>query len=112
MLNVFVALKDKAGNDLVGTVAQSVGGQGYVKYSSGLIIQYGYCEWANYDSENGIPFPISFTSEPRIFLGVTGVGDSQVMGVLNPGLSAFKMFLRRLDGSNGIGHVRYLAIGY
>ena len=63
VLNVFVALKDKAGNDLEAVVAKAltVNG-GYVKYKSGLIIQWGMQNAPEAVNKVTVNLPISFSN--------------------------------------------------
>ena len=62
------------GNDLAGSaiVAKSIGewGIGYIKYASGLIIQWG--RFFSSTSPNGstVNYPISFTKEPKVLASI------------------------------------------
>ena len=61
-----------AGNDLAGTaiVAKSIGGAGYVKYASGLIIQWSNESKIEANVNVEVVFPISFTSTSQIYYTV------------------------------------------
>lgn len=84
VLNVFVALKDKAGNDLEGIVSKSLTPRGYVKYASGLIVQWLWWSVNGYlaSSDTQIDFPISFTNESSYtIVGSTTVGGTPGIAV-------------------------------
>ena len=58
-------------NDIAGSaiVAKSLGDNGYVKYASGLIIQWKIGNIANFsDSKTTIYFPIAFSNNPSVSL--------------------------------------------
>ena len=61
-----------AGNDLAGTaiVAKSIDGAGYVKYASGLIIQWSNKSRIEANVNVEVVFPISFTSTSQIYYTV------------------------------------------
>ena len=65
------------GHDLAGStiVAKSISGNGYIKYVSGLIIQWGYS--VSSETSEAITFPISFTiSSPRVIaVPISGKAD-------------------------------------
>ena len=105
VLNVFVALKDKAGNDLESIVAQSLGQNGYVKYSSGLIVQWGMINIQGQTTTN-LPLPISFTTNYTIV--ATCRSDNTLRTVV---AYSHNMSLAKLYASAGTD-VFWIAIGY
>lgn len=110
-------------NDLAGSaiVAKSLGNNGYVKYASGLVIQWAQLHGITFNSE-GIytyTFPISFSASPA--LTVTYTDSVSQMTTYN--VDALQIFMEKVNlvarsGSNKIGNfstngaVSIIAIGY
>lgn len=101
--------------DLAGSaiVAKSLGSNGYIKYASGLTVQWGE---SSLENANGVKkfFPIAFTSRNhQVFAGIRDVGagnDSATMHVLNLGeLDGFKIY-STLNSSKY--NYSWFAIGY
>jgi hypothetical protein len=104
------------GADLGGAsiVAQSLGENGYVKYSNGLIVQWGfYSITANTESRT-VPFPISFPSVCRaVMLTDMKLNSNSRLGhmfVTNPTISSF-VANTQTSGTTG-QYYYWVAIGY
>ncbi len=76
-----------AGNDLAGSaiVAKSLSANGYIKYASGLIIQWGTFTSRTATAVHTVSFPIAFPTKvfgicPTAGFNVTAVGDFNVSG--------------------------------
>lgn len=111
VLNVFVALKDKAGNDLEAIVATARNRHtNYIKFSSGLIIQWGYWQ----PPQHVITFPISFSDTSY---GVSLMGGSVVTSWYNDTPSSIKVMafapttMSPVPDSQAVS-VKWIAIGY
>jgi hypothetical protein len=65
------------GNDLAGSaiVAQSLGKNGYIKYASGLIMQWGGVNVSN-KNDISISYPISFSQPYSCFVSTYGSEDN------------------------------------
>lgn len=75
------------GNDLAGSaiVAKSLGTNGYIKYASGLIIQWGTFTSRTATAVHTVTFPIAFPTKvfgicPTAGFNVTAIGDFNVSG--------------------------------
>lgn len=105
-------------NDLAGSaiVAKSFGENGYVKYVSGLIIQWGEVHINPYDGlkiYTNFRFPISFTSKPKMVLGKGWPQSMKPCSLeAEPDISEFKLNVWNFTNSefdNGV--VSWIAIG-
>lgn len=88
-------------------VSKSLGTNGYIKYASGLIVQWGKVSTTT--SGATVSFPISFSAEPRVVVTpITGTGSYQNYGAEIGGASTstFSVY-----GSASI-NVFWHAIGY
>ena len=106
-------------NDLAGSaiVAKSISwGNGYIKYASGLIIQWGRFFTDTSPSGSTVKYPISFTKEPKVIANVHNcTPDQKALGGLE--VRCFNDDL--LDGfvvyhnlpSSGTWRMGYIAIG-
>jgi hypothetical protein len=96
-----------AGNDLAGSaiVAKSLGTTGYIKYASGLIMQWGNA----YDpSATNYLFtlPISFTSAAR----VVAIGQDTGIGLISANMSGLSQIYFVVQNANH--YINWFAIGY
>lgn len=104
------------GNDLAGSaiVAKSLGVNGYVKYASGLIIQWGASEWvSNTQATRTITFPITFSTGSSAIATGFSIGG----GIFNVTITSktVKNMSVKIDGSAPDGSnssCNWLAIGY
>lgn len=100
-------------NDLGGSaiVAKSLGANGYIKYASGLIVQWGSVSNAEAFSgiyESLITFPVSF-SNANYSLQVTMLGESNSFSGIRVGATSVNQADVFTAISAGLG---YIAIGY
>jgi hypothetical protein len=110
VLNVFVAIKDKAGNDLEAVAAKSLSSNGYVKYSNGLIIQWGtQVVEANTQSAN-VTFPISF-SDNNWHAVATNVYSGNAYYYFNGGTTS-GMNIVQSTTFPSITYFSWIAVGY
>lgn len=88
-------------------VAKSLGDNGYIKYASGLIMQWGSARTTLSTSENTrIGFNINFTSVPR----VVAFGYNSTIKLINVYINEFYIRGVNLDATNN-GY-EWIAIGY
>ena len=96
-------------NDLAGSaiISKSLGSNGYIKYVSGLIIQYAFAYMANAQNSVQINFPISF-SETTYKAIVTPVYYSTALHTNHLTLSSVNVYV---DTSKAGLTLHYIAIG-
>lgn len=98
-------------NDLAGSaiVAKSLDANGYIKYASGLIMQWGklgFSELSKWQT-----FPITYTQSPVVVSSLAGTGTEIIISCecLTP--TGFTCHANKIS-TGGINYVRWFAIGY
>ena len=113
---VFSGTMKHGANDLAGSaiVAKSLDASGYVKYASGLIIQWG--RFFSTTSRNGstVNYPISFTKEPKVLASIDNCRPSDK--ALGAEIRCFSDdlldgFVVYYDLPKGTWRMGYIAIG-
>jgi hypothetical protein len=97
------------GNDLGGAsiVAQSLGQNGYVKYSNGLIVQWGTVWSLSANTPATVTFPIEFTTA-GLAITVSGMDSTQTKPVTGNIKSKTTAEIISSTATNS----QYIAIGY
>lgn len=98
-------------NDVAGSaiVAKSLDANGYIKYASGLIVQWGKLDFSA--TSKWQAFPITYTQIPIVISSLAGAGAEIIISCdcLSP--TGFTCYANKIT-AGGTNHVRWLAIGY
>lgn len=92
-------------------VAYSINSNGYIKYASGLIIQWGYTRGVSADSTETITFPISFTAHSRIVAIAATDNDTAAAPYIHVTEKILTNVTFKITNSNAI-QIDWIAIGY
>ena len=102
------------GNDLAGSaiVAKSIGESGYIKYASGLIIQWGIVGNPHHITGMEVKFPITFNNNVICTItpkeaNFTGANRGKSFLMCNLTLSSFK-----IEMPEAVTYFNYIAIGW
>jgi hypothetical protein len=110
-------------NDLAGSaiVAKSLSANGYIKYASGLIIQWGRGQ--SVAQGTPISFPTSFTTTSSYYVNINSIGNGKKPSVYSydkNGNNAFKVYGRYFNDTSSttvvatydVDDFTWIAIGY